>query len=260
MPLNYFVVYPAYVVCYHLPLEAIIGMYQAIRPSTNGLLECLMVFNMPFTFVKGMIDVALCFLIYKPLSRCCTNNIRKELHVHGARLGHSSLDPEQHLLPVSRRRGPKAHDARQRRHHLDPRRRSPAVHKKYRRQGALVLVGLLAGLLVGNVALKHLVARSRPCWLDPSVQLLIATPTDYSFPSGHTLSSTIAATILTKTDRRFGYVAIPLAVLIALSRLYLYVHFPSDVFAAALLGLLIGELTFRYGGKLLDKISRRQKQ
>ena len=63
-----FVVYPAYVVCYHLPLEAIIGMYQAIRPSTNGLLECLMVFNMPFTFVKGMIDVALCFLIYKPLS------------------------------------------------------------------------------------------------------------------------------------------------------------------------------------------------
>ena len=58
----------AYVVCYHLPLEAIIGMYQAIRPSTNGLLECLMVFNMPFTFVKGMIDVALCFLIYKPLS------------------------------------------------------------------------------------------------------------------------------------------------------------------------------------------------
>ena len=122
--------------------------------------------------------------------------------------------------------------------------------KKYRRQGALVLMGLLAGLLVGNVALKHLVARSRPCWLDPSVQLLIATPTDYSFPSGHTLSSTIAATILTKTDRRFGYVAIPLAVLIAMSRLYLYVHFPSDVFTAALLGLLIGELTFRYGGKL----------
>lgn len=86
------------------------------------------------------------------------------------------------------------------------------------------------------------------------VRLLIASPTDYSFPSGHTLSSTIAATILTKTDRRFGYAAIPLAVLIALSRLYLYVHFPSDVLIAALLGLLIGELTFRYGGRLLDKL------
>ena len=68
VPFNFFVVYPAYVVCYNLPLEAIIGMYQAIRPSTNGLLECLMVFNMPFTFAKGMLDVALCFLIYKPLS------------------------------------------------------------------------------------------------------------------------------------------------------------------------------------------------
>lgn len=126
--------------------------------------------------------------------------------------------------------------------------------KKYRRQGALVLMGLLAGLLVGNIVLKNLVARPRPCWLDPSVRLLIVSPTDYSFPSGHTLSSTIAATILTKTDRRFGYAAIPLAVLIALSRLYLYVHFPSDVLIAALLGLLIGELTFRYGGRLLDKL------
>ena len=68
VPSNYFITYPAYVQFYHMPLEAILGMYQAIRPSTNGLLECLMVFNMPFTFVKGMIDVALCFLIYKPLS------------------------------------------------------------------------------------------------------------------------------------------------------------------------------------------------
>lgn len=68
VPLNYFVVYPAYVVCYNMPLEAIIGMYQAIRPATNGLLECLVVFNMPFTFCKGLLDVLLCFLIYKPLS------------------------------------------------------------------------------------------------------------------------------------------------------------------------------------------------
>ena len=124
--------------------------------------------------------------------------------------------------------------------------------KKYRRQGALVLMGLLAGLLVGNVALKHLVARSRPCWLDPSVQLLIATPTDYSFPSGHTLSSVIGATILTKTDRRFGYAAIPLAALIAFSRLYLYVHFPSDVLAAAVLGVLIGKVSDRVGMHLIN--------
>lgn len=68
LPYNYFVVYPAYVVMYHLPLEAIIGMYQAINPNVNGLLACLVTFNVPFTFVKGMVDALLCFLIYKPLS------------------------------------------------------------------------------------------------------------------------------------------------------------------------------------------------
>ena len=99
-------------------------------------------------------------------------------------------------------------------------------------------------MLVGNVCLKNLIARPCPCWLDSSVRLLIADPTDYSFPSGHTLSSVIGATILTKTDRCFDYAAIPLAALIAFSRLYLYVHFPSDVLAAAVLGVMIGELAF----------------
>ena len=116
--------------------------------------------------------------------------------------------------------------------------------KKYRRQRVLLLGGLAVGVLVGNVCLKNLIARPRPCWLDSSVRLLIADPTDYSFPSGHTLSPVIGATILTKTDRRFGYAAIPLAALIAFSRLYLYVHFPSDVLAAAVLGVMIGELAF----------------
>ena len=68
VPYNYFIVYPAYVVMYHLPLDAIIGMYQAINPDVNGLLACLLVFNLPFTFVKGALDAALCFLVYKPLS------------------------------------------------------------------------------------------------------------------------------------------------------------------------------------------------
>ena len=68
VPLNFYLVYPAYVVCYGLPLEAIIGMYQAILPSADSLIKCLVIFNLPFTFFKGMLAVALCFLIYKPLS------------------------------------------------------------------------------------------------------------------------------------------------------------------------------------------------
>ena len=130
------------------------------------------------------------------------------------------------------------------------------ITKKYRRQGIFLLFGLAASVLIGNVLLKNLVARPRPCRIDTSVQLLIANPTDYSFPSGHTLLSAISATIMSKTDRRLGYAAIPPAVLIAFSRLYLFVHFPSDVLAAAVLGLVIGELIFRFGGATLDRIKR----
>ena len=118
--------------------------------------------------------------------------------------------------------------------------------KKYRRYGVMLLVGLAAALLLGNLALKNLFARPRPCWLDESVPLLIARPRDYSFPSGHTMAGAIGATILTAADRRFGWAAIPLAVLIAFSRLYLYVHFPSDVLGGAVLGVGIG-LLMLYG-------------
>lgn len=66
VPVNYYITYPIYAQL--MPMDLIVGMYQAIRPSANGLLDCLVTFNMPFTFLKGLLDVALCFLIYKPLS------------------------------------------------------------------------------------------------------------------------------------------------------------------------------------------------
>lgn len=75
LPLNYFIVYPAYVNVYKMPLEAIIGMYRAILgsiaeiPTKNALFNCLLVFNVPFTFFKGIVDAAICILIYKPLSK-----------------------------------------------------------------------------------------------------------------------------------------------------------------------------------------------
>ncbi len=124
--------------------------------------------------------------------------------------------------------------------------------KKYRRTGILLLAGLAVGLLAGNVLLKNLIGRPRPCWIDPAVQLLVSVPKDYSFPSGHTLSSVIAATVLTFSDRRFGYAAVPLAALIALSRLYLFVHFPTDVLFAAALGFLIGAAVWKGGNRLLN--------
>jgi len=123
------------------------------------------------------------------------------------------------------------------------------ISKKYRREGVLLLAALLVGVLVGNVILKHVIARPRPCWIDTGIRLLVTSPTDYSFPSGHTLSSVIGATVLTMTNKKFAVAAIPLACLIAFSRLYLFVHFPSDVLAAAVLGLAIGILVMSAAGK-----------
>lgn len=65
---NYFVVYPAYVTLYGMPMEAIIGMYKALLPASDTLLKSLLIFNLPFTFAKGMIDAVICFAVYKKLS------------------------------------------------------------------------------------------------------------------------------------------------------------------------------------------------
>lgn len=66
VPLNYFITYPIYTL--FMPMEGIIGAYQLILPFVDNLLQCLLIFNMPFTFVKGMLVVLITFLIYKPLS------------------------------------------------------------------------------------------------------------------------------------------------------------------------------------------------
>lgn len=66
VPINYFISYPIYTA--FMPLDVIIGMYQELIPSVNGLLSCLVIFNLPFTMLKGLLCSALCFAVYKPLS------------------------------------------------------------------------------------------------------------------------------------------------------------------------------------------------
>lgn len=65
---NYFIVYPAFVVIYGLPMNEIIGMYKALLPIADNLWKALIIFNLPFTLVKGIIDAAVCFAVYKKLS------------------------------------------------------------------------------------------------------------------------------------------------------------------------------------------------
>ncbi len=107
-------------------------------------------------------------------------------------------------------------------------------HKKHRQRGALLFLGLAAGFLVVNVLLKPLVARPRPAWL-MDFSLLIPSPKDFSFPSGHTASSFIAAFLLTAYRKRLGFLVLPVAALMAFSRLYLYVHYPSDILVSVFL-------------------------
>ena len=106
----------------------------------------------------------------------------------------------------------------------------------------MIGAALILGLIFGNGILKNLFQRVRPYDLEEAlVQTpLIEKPSDWSFPSGHTLASFEAATVLMIRDKRFGIPALVLAFLIAFSRLYLYVHFPSDVLAGVLLGVLFG--------------------
>lgn len=111
--------------------------------------------------------------------------------------------------------------------------------KKTRRMGVSILFSLLFMQILGNGILKPLIARQRPCWIDSSVPLLVRVPKDYSFPSGHTFASFATAFAIWFRSRTAGVFALMFAGLMGFSRLYLYVHFPTDVF----MGMLLGGLT-----------------
>lgn len=128
------------------------------------------------------------------------------------------------------------------------------VSRKHRKIGFLVLIGLLLGLIIGNGIVKNLVARPRPCWINCDFQLLIPVPKDYSFPSGHTQAAVIATTMITLYKRKWGWIVIPFAMAIAFSRLYLYVHFPTDVLGGAFMGLVIGLVTYFAGNRVMNTI------
>lgn len=126
------------------------------------------------------------------------------------------------------------------------------LNRKQRRVGGQVLLSMLFSLLFCNLILKNAVGRLRPFVLNPMAELLIAAPGDASFPSGHSSVSFAAAAVLMHSGIKGRWAALVLAALIAFSRLYLYVHFPSDVLAGAALGIVCGLLSCKiwaYGSK-----------
>ncbi len=123
--------------------------------------------------------------------------------------------------------------------------------RKERATGLQVLIALLLSLLICNLILKEAVGRIRPCDCKGLVDLLIHRPRDPSFPSGHTSASFAAAMVLVLTKWRGRWAALTLALLIAFSRLYLYVHFPTDVLGGALVGSACALLAVTFWQKWL---------
>ena len=115
--------------------------------------------------------------------------------------------------------------------------------RKTRATGVMVVCAVVIGFVIGEIGLKNIVDRLRPFVQNPEVIPAIKPPSGYSFPSGHSCSSFAAATVLIVRDKKFGIPAIIIANLIAFSRLYNYVHFPSDVLGGILLGVMCAVVT-----------------
>ena len=120
--------------------------------------------------------------------------------------------------------------------------------KKYRRYGIFVLVAMLLGSLIGNEILKPIIARARPCHIDTAVELLVERPSSFSFPSGHTATAFMGATLLA---HEYGHksVWIPIAgysvaTATGVLRILNNKHYASDVLVGAAIGIVSAELAY----------------
>lgn len=111
------------------------------------------------------------------------------------------------------------------------------IPKSTRKIGIVASLSLAVVTILNNLIIKPIVARGRPFTIE-EIKLLIAVPGGWSFPSGHTASSFATATAIFIRNKKFGAVALVFAFLIAFSRLYFFVHYPSDVFAGMVEGVI----------------------
>lgn len=131
------------------------------------------------------------------------------------------------------------------------------LFKKTRRLGMMMLVAILVNALLCNVILKPLVQRPRPFTMNPSISLLINAPTDYSFPSGHTsIAFAMVSVLAWRGEKRWTWLTFVIASLIAFSRMYLYVHYPTDILSGILVGLISGWIGTRVIERLVKNSPR----
>ena len=116
------------------------------------------------------------------------------------------------------------------------------IFKKTRKAGISVLIAYLAVYLLGQIVLKQLISRPRPCQIDQTFAMLVARPSSSSFPSTHSAWAFGAATAIFMQHRKLGAAAYAVAALIAFSRMYMFLHFPTDVLFGTALGIALGVL------------------
>lgn len=122
-----------------------------------------------------------------------------------------------------------------------------------KREGFTIAVALIIFSVLGLLILKPIIARPRP-FIAQGVDILIKEPMGFSFPSGHTGSSFAAASVIYFYNKKKGLLALILATLIAFSRMYLFVHYPSDIVG----GLILGIISSRIAIKITNEISRKK--
>ena len=110
------------------------------------------------------------------------------------------------------------------------------ITKRYRKLGIQVIIAMIITFIIGNLILKNVIHRPRPYVVDPMLIPRVVKPLEYSFPSGHAMNGVTAALTMYFGDKRIGIPALILAVLIAFSRVYNLVHFPTDVIGGIVIG------------------------
>lgn len=124
---------------------------------------------------------------------------------------------------------------------------------KTRKCGLTMMIAMAITYLVGNLFLKNVIARPRPCAVDNSVILKIPFPSEYSFPSGHSSNGFAGAVTIFCYYRRAGLLSLLMAALIAFSRLYFFVHYPTDILGGIVLGTLDALLAVYLVKRLEDR-------
>lgn len=126
---------------------------------------------------------------------------------------------------------------------------------KTRKSGVILAFALVTDVILCNAVLKNLVARVRPYDVNTAIHVLVAKPKDFSFPSGHTAASfaSVAALYLAG-EKKLWKPALVLAILIAFSRMYLYVHYPTDILGGIIFGILSAWIGYQCSKKFVQHL------